>query len=130
MASVFTKQITSWIKNHSRILGNKTKYEVKYQQLPFPTDTYFEQTLFMATTFIGVELEKIEKSYVLFINYWVGWLMQIIAQTCYDIQYIKMHLSGYMNEPSEPAFPDIKHGMEYLMHLPHEPIMYSIKKCI
>ena len=30
--------------------------------------------------------------------------MHITFQTCYDLQYIKMHLSGYINEPTEPDF--------------------------
>ena len=39
-----------------------------------------------------------------------------------------MHLSGYMNPPTEPAFFALKHGMEYTIHHPHETIMYSRKK--
>ena len=54
--------------------------------------------------------------------------MHITAQTRYDLQYITMKLSGYMNAPTKPAFLNIKHGMEYIMHHPHEPIMYSQKK--
>ena len=30
-----------------------------------------------------------------------------------------------MNYPTEPAFLYLKHGMEYIMHHPHKPIMYS-----
>ena len=33
-----------------------------------------------------------------------------------------------MNAPTEPAFIACKHGMEYLMHYTHEPIMYPGKK--
>ena len=50
--------------------------------------------------------------------------MYITVQTCYDTQYLTMRLSGYINAPTEPAFIDIKHGMEYLMYHPHEPITY------
>ena len=39
-----------------------------------------------------------------------------------------MRLSIYMNAPTEPVFMALKHGMEYIMHHPHEPIMYSRKK--
>ena len=39
-----------------------------------------------------------------------------------------MWISGYMNAPIEPNFLALKHGMEYLMHHPHEPIMYSRNK--
>ena len=39
-----------------------------------------------------------------------------------------MRLSGYMNAPTELDFFALKHGMEYLMHYPHEAIMYSRKK--
>ena len=37
----------------------KKKNEVKFQQSPFPVDTYFEKTLFMATPLIGEELKQI-----------------------------------------------------------------------
>ena len=33
--------------------GTKTEYEVKFQKSPFPTDTSFEKTLFVATPLIG-----------------------------------------------------------------------------
>ena len=33
-----------------------------------------------------------------------------------------------MNPPTEPYLLAIKHGTEYLMHNPHEPIIYSRKK--
>ena len=36
-----------------------------------------------------------------------------------------MRLIGYMNASKVPALIDIRHGMEYIMHHPHEPIMYS-----
>ena len=39
-----------------------------------------------------------------------------------------MRISGYMNAPIEPAFLALKHGVEYLMHHPHKPIMYSRNK--
>ena len=39
-----------------------------------------------------------------------------------------MKLSGYMNAQPGPDFLDLKNGMEYLMHHPHEPIIYSRKK--
>ena len=35
-----------------------------------------------------------------------------------------------MNAPTEPAFLALKHGMAYLMHHTHEPIIYSGKKSI
>ena len=54
--------------------------------------------------------------------------MHITVQTRYDLQYLTMCLSGYTNAPIEPAFFDIKHGMEYLMHHTHEPIMQSRPK--
>ena len=53
--------------------------------------------------------------------------MHITVQTRYGVQYLIMRLSVYMNSPTEPAFLDLKHVMEYLMHHPHEPIMYSRK---
>ena len=37
-----------------------------------------------------------------------------------------MILSGYMNAPTEPSFLALKNLMEYLIHNPNEPIMYSI----
>ena len=39
-----------------------------------------------------------------------------------------MHLSGYMNTPTKPDLLALKYGMEYLMHHPHELIMYSRNK--
>ena len=54
--------------------------------------------------------------------------MHINLHTRYDLQYLTMHLSGYMNSPTEPEFIALKHGMEYIIHHPHEPIMYSRKK--
>ena len=41
-----------------------------------------------------------------------------------------MRLSGYMNVPIEPAFLPLKNFTEYLMHHPHELIMYSKNKYI
>ena len=41
------------MKKYSEILGNKEKYKVKFQQSSFPVDTYFENTLFVATPIIG-----------------------------------------------------------------------------
>ena len=49
--------------------------------------------------------------------------MRITAQTRYDLQYLTMILSAYMNAPTETDFLILKHGMEYLMHHPHEHIM-------
>ena len=39
-----------------------------------------------------------------------------------------MRLSGYMDYPTKPYLIAIIYGMEYLMHHPHEPIMYTINK--
>ena len=38
--------------------------------------------------------------------------MHITVQFYYDLQYITMTLSGYMNAPMEPAFLDLKYVME------------------
>ena len=54
--------------------------------------------------------------------------MNITVQTRYDPQYINIYLSGYINAPTEPDFLYLKHGMEYLMPHPHEPIMYPKNK--
>ena len=54
--------------------------------------------------------------------------MHTTAQTCYNLQYLTMRLSGYMNALTEPEFIAIKHGMEYIMHHPYDPIMYPRKK--
>ena len=54
--------------------------------------------------------------------------MHITVQTCYDLQYIKTSFSGYINAPTKPAFIYLKHGTEYKINHPHEPIMYSGKK--
>ena len=54
--------------------------------------------------------------------------MHITVQTGYDLQYFIMHLSDYMNAPTEPSFIALRHGMKYLMHHAHEHIMFSGKK--
>ena len=62
------------------------------------------------------------------LGYWVGGLMYFTVQTRYNIQYLTMSLSGYINSPKEPAFLDLRNGMEYIMHHPHESILYPINK--
>ena len=91
--------------------GTKTKYEVKFQQLPFPVDTYFEKTIFVAIPIIGEDLKQIDKLHGLSLNHWVGGIMHITFQTRYDIQYLIMLLDGYMNAPIEPDFISIKNYM-------------------
>ena len=54
--------------------------------------------------------------------------MHITVQTRYDRQYITMIISGYINALTEPYFLVLRHDMEYLMHHPHELIMYSRNK--
>ena len=95
--------------------------------MPFPVDTSFEHTLFRDTILIGEELKKNDKSHEGSLNHWVGGIMHITFQTCYDLQYLTMRLSVYINSPTEHVFLALKHGMEYLMHHPYEPIMYSRK---
>ena len=38
-----------------------------------------------------------------------------------------MHLSGYVNAPTEPAFIVLRHGMESIMYHLHEYIIYPRK---
>ena len=78
----------------------------------------------MDTPLIVEDLKQIEKSHGVSLNHWVGRLMLITFQTSYDLQYLTMHLSGYMNKPTEPSFLALKNGMEYRMHHPHEQTMY------
>ena len=51
----------------------------------------------MATTIIGAELKKVYESHEVYLNHLVGGLVHITVQTCYDLQYLTMHLSNYMN---------------------------------
>ena len=81
----------------------------------------------MDTHHIG-ESWKNDKSYGGPLNHRVGGLIHITVQNYYDPQFLTMRLSDYINTPSEYAFLDLKNGMEYLMHHPHEPLMYSRKK--
>ena len=81
----------------------------------------------MATPIIGKELKN-EKLHVGSLNHLVGGLIHITVQTCYDLQYLTIRLSGYLNTLTESAFIAIKHCMGYLMHHPYEPIMYSRNK--
>ena len=62
------------------------------------------------------------------LKHWVGGLMHITVQTCCDLQYLTMRLSGYINATTEPVFLAIRHGMEYIMHHPHLSIIYSKRK--
>ena len=62
------------------------------------------------------------------LNHWFIGLMNITVQTCYYLQYVTIWLIDYMNSPTEPYFIALIQGMEYLMHHPHEPVMYSINK--
>ena len=77
--------------------GTKTNEEVKSQNSPFPTDASFEQTLFVDIPLVVAELKQIEKTRGGSLNHWVGGLMHITIQTCYDLQYFTMHLSGFIN---------------------------------
>ena len=106
----------------------KTKDEVKFLQSPFTVDISFEHKLFMYTYVIGKELKQIDRSHGGSLNHRVGGLMHVTVQTCYAFQYITMHLSGYMNPPTEPDFLALKHGMGYLVNHPHETIVHSRKK--
>ena len=56
---------------------------------------------------IGAELKQIDKSHRGYLNHWVDGLMHINVQTRYDIQYLTMQLSGYMNASTEPACLDL-----------------------
>ena len=73
-------------------------------------------------------LEKLwnqfEKSHGGSLNHWVGGIMHITVQTLYGIKYLTLSLSGHMNAPTEPDFLDLKYDIEYLIHHPHEIIMY------
>ena len=66
----------------------------------------------MDTPLIVEELKQIEKSHRLSLNYWAGVLIHIIVQTQYDLQYLTMRLSVYMNTPTEPAYLSLKNVME------------------
>ena len=65
----------------------------------------------MATPIIGEYLKQIENSYVGSLYHWFGDIMQITVQSCYDLQYLTMRLSGYMNAPTESAFLSLRHGI-------------------
>ena len=80
----------------------------------------------MAAPLIGNYSRK-RKSHGRSLNYWVEGLIHITIQALYDIKYITMSLSGYINYPIEPEFLALRYGMEYIMHPPHEPILYSRK---
>ena len=65
----------------------------------------------MAKPLIRSELNQIDKSNGGSLYHWFGGLMHITVQTRYDLQYLKIRLNGYMNEPKEPAFLSLKHGI-------------------
>ena len=66
-----------------------------------------------------------EKYYGGSTNYWVGGLMKFTVQTWYDPQYLTMRLIAYIYAPTEPEFLYLIHGMGYIAHHQHTPIMYS-----
>ena len=74
-------------------------------------NTYFETKIFVATPLIGEYLKIIEKSHGGSLNHLVGEIMHITAQTRYDLQYLTIHLSGYMNVSTEPDFLALKYGI-------------------
>ena len=82
-------------------------------------DSYFEHTLFVDKLLIRGDLKKIEKSHGGSLNQWFGDLMHITVQTCYDIQYLTMRLSDYMNAPIEPSFllSDMAWNTSYTIHM-------------
>ena len=82
-------------------------------------DTSFENTLFVAKPLIVEELKNIYKSHGGSLNHWFGRIMHITVQTRYDLHYLIMRFSGYMNAPTEPAYLALKHGVEYLMRHPN-----------
>ena len=51
--------------------------------------------------------------------------MQIIVWTLYDLWTLTMRIIGYIYSSTGPGSFSLIHGMEYIMHHPHEPIMYS-----
>ena len=51
----------------------------------------------MKITLIGDKLKEIEKYHGGSLNHWVGGIVHTTVQTCYDIQYLTMRLSGYIN---------------------------------
>ena len=72
----------------------------------------------MDTNLIVEELKEMEKYHGGSINHWFGGIIHITVQNRYDLQYLTMHLSGYINAPTEPAFLDLKYVMYYLMNNP------------
>ena len=62
----------------------------------------------MATPLIGAKMKQIEKLHGGYLNHWVVGLMHITVQTCCDLNYLTMRLSGYMNAPALSACNDLK----------------------
>ena len=56
----------------------------------------------MATPIIIDDLKTIEKSYGGSLNNWVVGIMHIHFKKVYNLQYLTMCVSGYMNDPIEP----------------------------
>ena len=66
----------------------------------------------MATPLIGEELKHLEQTHGGSLNYWVGNLINVPIQKMYDLQYLPVRLSAYMNAPTEPGFLVLNHGIE------------------
>ena len=54
----------------------------------------------MATPLIGEKLKQTENLHGVSLNHWAGGLIHVAVQTYYDLQYLTMRLSGYINAPT------------------------------
>ena len=81
----------------------------------------------MATQLIGDNLKRIEKYHGGSLNPWVGGPMNITAQTYYDLKYLTICLSRYINSRTEPSFLSLRNGMNYIMYNQHKLIIYPRK---
>jgi hypothetical protein len=91
---------------------------------PFPTDSYFETTLYDSPILTGSVLHQIEKEYGGSLFHWNGILLHVAITTHVDLGYAIMRLSGYLAAPNAAIFQALDHTMRYLYFYCHIPIFY------
>ena len=105
-------------------MGNKDKRRGTFLEIAFSSRHVFWQVPLHGNTSFWRQIKTNWKSHGGSLNHWVGYIVHLTVQTHYDIQCLTIELGVYMNPPTEPLFISLRHGMEYLMHHPHELIIY------
>ena len=80
--------------------------------LSLPYGCKIRKNLFPATHLVVANnIKSIEDKQGIYLNHLVGSLIHVTVQTIYDMNYMLMCLSGYMNILSVPVFRSLRHSM-------------------